>query len=236
MDQVPLLIIDPNQLFREGLHTILSRTEFDVIHGTADIGEGLEFIKTNDGIKMVILDFSDDGSDGELEILKQMRAANEDAKLIVLTNKMSAPLLTRALSAGADAYLLKSLSSEPLLQSLRLVVLGEKVFPTQLAPVIASEQLGPAMLEARTSSAKVLSEREREILRCLVQGGSNKVIGSKLGIAESTVKVHLKAVLRKLNLSNRTQAAIWAMGHGLGRVEIDRPDRTETSEERAETG
>ncbi len=120
MDQVPLLIIDPNQLFREGLHTILSRTEFDVIHGTADIDEGLEFVKTNDGIKMVILDFSDDGSDGELEILKQMRAANEDAKLIVLTNKMSVRLLTRALSAGADAYLLKSLSSEPLLQSLRL--------------------------------------------------------------------------------------------------------------------
>ena len=112
MDQVPLLIIDPNQLFREGLHTILSHTEFDVIHGTADIGEGLEFVKTNDGIKMVILDFSDDGSDGALQILKQMRAANEDAKLIVLTNEMSVRLLTRVLSAGADAYLLKSLSSE----------------------------------------------------------------------------------------------------------------------------
>ena len=91
MNQVPLLIIDPNQLFREGLHTILSHTEFDVIHGTAGIGEGLEFVKTDDGIKMVILDFSDDGSDGELEILKQMRGANEDTKLIVLTNKPGFP-------------------------------------------------------------------------------------------------------------------------------------------------
>lgn len=186
---------------------------------------------------MVILDFSDDGSDGELEILKQMRGANEDTKLIVLTNKMSVRLLTRALSAGADAYLLKSLSPEPFLQSLRLVFLGEKVFPTQLAPVIASETLGPAMLDTHTSSAKSsLSEREREILRRLVQGESNKVIGRQFGITEATVKVHLKAVLRKLNLSNRTQAAIWAMSHGLGRVETDRPDRAETSEERAEAG
>ena len=194
MNQVPLLIIDPNQLFREGLHTILSHTEFDVIHGTAGIGEGLEFVKTNDGIKMVILDFSDDGSDGELEILKQMRGANEDTKLIVLTNTMSVWLLTRALSAGADAYLLKSLSPEPFLQSLRLVFLGEKVFPTQLAPVIASQQLGLALLGARTSSAKILSGREREILRYLVQGESNKVIARQFGIAEATVKVHLKAV------------------------------------------
>ena len=214
--QVPLLIIDPNRLFREGLRGLLSGSQFDVTHEASDVTDGLEVVKANDEIGIVILDFSSDGSDAELQILKQMRAANEDIKLIVLTNDMSARLLARALNAGADGYLLKSLSSKVLVQSLRLVDLGEKVFPTKLATMITSGQLDPTVAEARVSSVKGLSAREREILRCLLHGQSNKGIARQLGITEATVKVHLKAVLRKLNVGNRTQAAIWAISHGLG--------------------
>ena len=216
MEQVPLLIIDPNKLFREGLRGLLSGTQFDVTHEASDLTEGLEVVKTHDDVGIVILDFSDNGSDGELQMVKQMRATNDDVKLVVLTNEMSARLLARALNAGADGYLLKSLSSKALVQSLRLVELGEKVFPTKLATMITSGQLDPTAAEARVSSVKGLSEREREILRCLLHGQSNKVIARQLDITEATVKVHLKAVLRKLNVSNRTQAAIWAISHGLG--------------------
>ena len=216
MAQVTLLIIDPSRLFREGLRIILSGTQFDVTHEASDVTEGLELVKSNDEIGIVILDFSSDGSDSELQILKQMRAANEDIKLIVLTNDMSARLLARALNAGADGYLLKSLSSKSLVQSLRLVGLGEKVFPTKLATMIMSGQIDPALAEARVSSVKGLSGREREILGCLLHGQPNKVISRQLGITVATVKVHLNAVMRKLNVSNRTQAAIWAISHGLG--------------------
>ena len=216
MAQVPLLIIDPSRLFREGLRIILSGTQFDVTHEASDVTEGLELVKSNDEIGIVILDFSSDGSDSELQILKQMRAANEDIKLIVLTNDMSARLLARALNAGADGYLLKSLSSKSLVQSLRLVGLGEKVFPTKLATMLTSGPLDPAETEARVSSVKGLSGREREILGCLLHGQPNKVISRQLGITVATVKVHLNAVMRKLNVSNRTQAAIWAISHGLG--------------------
>ena len=216
MAQVPLLIIDPNRLFREGLRGLFSGTPFDVTHEASDVTEGLELVKSNDEIGIVILDFSSDGSDSELQILKQMRAANEDIKLIVLTNDMSVRLLARALNAGADGYLLKSLSSKSLVQSLRLVGLGEKVFPTKLATMIMSGQLDPALAEARVSSVKGLSGREREILGCLLHGQPNKVISRQLGITVATVKVHLNAVMRKLNVSNRTQAAIWAISHGLG--------------------
>jgi two-component system nitrate/nitrite response regulator NarL len=215
VEQVRLLIIDPNTLFREGLRGLLSGTQFDVAHEASDTTEGLEIVQSNDEIEIVILDFTNDGSDTELQILTQMRAANEDIKLIVLTNEMSALLLARALNAGADGFLLKSMSSEALVASLRLVVLGEKVFPTKLATMITSGQIDPTAAEVRASSMKGLSEREREIMGCLVHGKSNKVIARQLGITEATVKVHLKAVLRKLNVSNRTQAALWAVRNGL---------------------
>ncbi len=215
MEQVHLLIIDPNRLFREGLRGLLSGTQFDVAHEASDVTEGLEVVQSNDEIGIVILDFTNDGSDTELQIMKQMRAANEDIKLIVLTSEMSALLLARALNAGADGFLLKSMSSEALVESLRLVDLGEKVFPTKLATMITSGQIDPTATEARVSAVKGLSAREGEIMRCLVHGKSNKVIARQLGITEATVKVHLKAVLRKLNVSNRTQAALWAVRNGL---------------------
>ncbi len=214
MEQVRLLIIDPNTLFREGMRVLLSGTQFDVAHEASDVTEGLEIVQSNDEIGIAILDFTNDGSDTELQILTQVRAANEDIKLIVLTNEMSALLLARALNAGADGFLLKSMSSEALVESLRLVDLGEKVFPTKLATMITSGQIDPTATEARVSAVKGLSGREREIMRCLVHGESNKVIARQLGITEATVKVHLKAVLRKLNVSNRTQAAIWAVRNG----------------------
>ena len=118
MEQVRLLIIDPNTLFREGMRVLLSGTQFEVAHEASDTTEGLEIVQSNDEIGIVILDFTNDGSDTELQILKQMRAANEDIKLIVLTNEMSALLLARALNAGADGFLLKSMSSEALVASL----------------------------------------------------------------------------------------------------------------------
>ena len=132
MGQVPLLIVDPNRLFREILRGLFSGTQFDVTHEASDVTEGLEVVQSNDEIGIVILDFNNDGSDTELQILNQMRVANEDIKLIVLTNEMSALLLARALNAGVDGYLLKSLSSEALVESLRLVELGEKVFRPNL--------------------------------------------------------------------------------------------------------
>ncbi len=211
MEQVRLLIIDPNTLFREGMRVLLSGTQFDVAHEASDVTEGLEIVQSNDEIGIVILDFSSDGSDSELQILKQMRAANEEIKLVVLTNEMSARLLARALNAGADGYLLKSLSSKALVQSLRLVDLGEKVFPTKLATMITSGQIDPGATDARVSFVKGLSEREREVMRCLPLGETNKVIARRLGITEATVKVHLKAVLRKLNVSNLPTLVV---GHG----------------------
>ena len=97
----------------------------------------------------------------------------------------------------------------PLIQSLQLILLGEKVFPTTLASMLLDmTAAGPQ------HSVRGLSPREREILQLLVTGASNKLIATRLGITEATVKVHLKTLLRKIDVNNRTQAAIWAMNNG----------------------
>jgi two-component system nitrate/nitrite response regulator NarL len=114
------------------------------------------------------------------------------------------------MNAGADGFLMKEVSPEALLQSLELVMLGEKVYPTNLASMLLDLTSAPTPL----NSIRGLSSREREILQLLVTGASNKLIAIRLGIAEATVKVHLKALLRKIDVNNRTQAAIWAMNNG----------------------
>jgi two-component system, NarL family, nitrate/nitrite response regulator NarL len=128
----------------------------------------------------------------------------------VLAGDCSVDALRDAMNAGADGYLMKDVSPEALIQSLELVMMGEKVFPTNLAAMLFD--LNNA--SSPVNSIRGLSPREQEILRALVTGSSNKLIAIKLGITEATVKVHLKTLLRKIDVNNRTQAAIWAMNNG----------------------
>ncbi len=215
IEQVPLLLVDSNTLFREGLRGLLAASHFDVTHEASDLPEALEIVRSDGSIGIVILDFNESRSDQEFQILRQMKITNRGIKLVVLTNDVSVNVLARALSWGVDGYLLKSLSSSALLQSLRLVELGEKVLPTKLATMITDGQVNPSEAETRVAFNKGFSDREREILRSLNEGHSNKMIARRLDITEATVKVHLKAVMRKLNVANRTQAAIWAVRQGV---------------------
>ena len=215
VENVQILLADSNALFREGLGELLASSQFEVTREASNLTDALEILKTDGSIAIVILDLNENGSDQEVQILRQMRIMNRGIKLVVLTNDVSVNFFTRALSAGVDGYLLKSLSLSALLHSLRLVAIGEKVLPTKLATMITDGQLDPTEAEARVSSVRGLSDREREVLRCLNEGHSNKVIARRLDTTEATVKVNLKAVLRKLNVANRTKAAIWVVRQGL---------------------
>jgi two-component system nitrate/nitrite response regulator NarL len=121
-----------------------------------------------------------------------------------------------AFRAGADGYILKEIGCDSLIESLRLIKLGEKVMPSELVRHLPQHSMAPnSSTEPEANLAELLSEREIETLRCLVLGYANKVIAYRLYISEATVKVHVKAVLRKLMVQNRTQAAIWAVNHGV---------------------
>jgi two-component system nitrate/nitrite response regulator NarL len=144
---------------------------------------------------------------GDLNLL---RDAYPGARIVVLADDLTVDALREAMNGGADGFLMKDVSPEALVQSLELIMLGEKVFPTNLASMLLDLSNAPSPL----NSVRGLSPREQEILQALVTGASNKMIAIKLGITEATVKVHLKTLLRKIDVHNRTQAAIWAVNNG----------------------
>lgn len=215
METVETLLIDRSKLFREGIKRLFSGSQFQISSEAASVEEGVELLKSGVRPQLVMLDFSE-GSKDEIDCMRQLRDREGKVRLVVLTDRMCCRRLTWSLEAGADGYLLKDMSPDALKQSLSLVLLGEKVFPTDLATMLISGQIGPSFDSVPNGSGKGLSEREVQILRCLLNGYSNKVIANRLNITEGTVKVHLKGVLKKINAANRTQAAIWALNHGFG--------------------
>jgi two-component system nitrate/nitrite response regulator NarL len=152
-----------------------------------------------------------------MEAIRTVRAAFPLTKIAVLVEQFEMNNMVECFDAGVDGYIVKSMSSQPLITALRLVTLGQKVLPSELADQLGRYSLDHAMpcgdLDHEMEGAN-LSARERDVLGCLMAGYSNKVIARELDVCEATVKVHVKAILRKLDVSNRTQAAIWASTRG----------------------
>ncbi|UEM07210.1 response regulator transcription factor (plasmid) [Skermanella rosea] len=192
------ILIEANRLFRQGLKHLLADTRFAVEAEYSATGQAVDGAVAS-GLVIV----------GEAGDLQQLRSAYPEARIVVLASDFAVDALRDAMNAGADGYLMKDVSPEALLQSLELVRMGEKVFPTNLAAMLFDMNV-----IAPQHSVRGLSPREQEILQALVTGSSNKLIVIKLGITEATVKVHLKTLLRKIDVNNRTQAAIWAMNNG----------------------
>jgi two-component system nitrate/nitrite response regulator NarL len=214
MQNVEMLLIDANKLFREGLKKLLDGSAFAIADEADSMAEGMQKLESGLKPRIALVEF--DASSDEIAILQQMREKHPDVKLVVLAaSTRNIHNLARCFEAGADAYLLKNISPDALKQSLKLVLLGEKVFPTRLAAMLISGQVDAQRPATASPDLQGLSEREIQILRCLLNGHPNKVIAKKLSITEATVKVHLKGVLKKINAANRTQAAIWALNNGL---------------------
>lgn len=212
MDGTSVLHIDRNQLFREGLRRILDDSPFYVSYEASSFSEGAnQVVAQKPGI--IIIDTNGYG-DVLPELMHCARSVAVPPRVVVLTDTVGIPRLATALSAGVDGYLLKDMSADALKQSLRLVLMGEKVFPTDLAHLLINNRF-VAQNSGPAERSGGLSDRETEILACLVNGHSNKAIANRLQITEGTVKVHLKGVLKKIRASNRTQAAIWALQNGI---------------------
>jgi two-component system nitrate/nitrite response regulator NarL len=193
----------------------LASSHFAVSGEASSIKAAIQAMASGQRPDLVLLDF-DTADEEEMDCIRRLHDGDGTVRIVVLTNEMSSQRLAQSLAAGVDGYLLKDMSPNALAQSLRLVLLGEKVFPTNLAPMLISGNFDPAPAIQQVVQPRGLSEREVQILTCLVNGFSNKSIANRLEVTEGTVKVHLKSLLRKLNVSNRTQAAIWALNSGIG--------------------
>jgi two-component system nitrate/nitrite response regulator NarL len=199
------VLIEANRLFREGLKHLLNDTRFEVGSEYNTIDLALAAGEADAAPELVI---SGQAVKDEAD-LRAIREAFPSARIVVLADDLTVDVLRAAMGGGADGFLIKNVSPEALIQSLQLIMLGEKVFPTNLASMLLDMSA-----IAPQHSIRGLSPREQEILQALVTGASNKMIAIKLGITEATVKVHLKTLLRKIDVNNRTQAAIWAMNNG----------------------
>jgi len=204
-DACPTTLIEPNRLFRDGLKYLLAGTRFAVSAEFSTPEPALAQADTGTAPELLIAGQANPTA----EDLQVLRGTYPAAKIVVLADQVTLDGLRDAMAAGIDGFLVKSVSPEALVQSLQLIMIGEKVFPTNLAALLA--EMDPP---APQGTLRGISPREQDILRSLVTGASNKAIANRLGITEATVKVHLKTLLRKIDVNNRTQAAIWAMNNG----------------------
>jgi two-component system nitrate/nitrite response regulator NarL len=213
-----VLVIDPHQLSREGLKLLLAGEAYDVVGATRSLDEARAAIEQGMRPDLVLLVLGHPGESQHAAALQQIRAGFADFKFVIIVSEVSTALLAQCIEAGVNACLLRDMSASVLTQSLRLVMLGQQIFPTPIAsrqPERTSHGVADLKQDAKHPGLnRALSGREGDVLMNLLHGHSNKTIARTLNISEATVKVHLKALLRKLKATNRTQAAIWAMQNG----------------------
>jgi len=208
-----VLVIDDHTLFREGLEGLLERRNIEVI---ASIGSGKEGIEVAQDLDpdIVLLDMRMPDVDG-LTVLRTIRQKGLEMPTVILTTSSSEKDLVEALRAGAQGYLLKDMEPDDLVVALLDIVEGKTVVAPTLTAVLAKVVQGDTVPTAgEPKPIDTLTPRETEILGLLAEGQSNKVIARNLGISDGTVKLHVKAILRKLEVHSRVEAAVMAVEHG----------------------
>lgn len=212
-------IVEPNGLIREGLARILRASRFRIVGSAPELDETvLKSLREHDEVLLLI------GCAGDhratIRQIEQFKTEKPKGRVAIVCDRESPDEVLAAFKAGANAFFARGTSSDAFIKSLELVLLGETLMPAALLALFPSNEpvvhapVRPVEPRATNDEAPQFSEQERRILRNLVEGDSNKAIARKVNIAEATVKVHVKSILRKLRLRNRTQAAVWAMNRG----------------------
>jgi len=211
---VEVVLVGGSALHREGLRESLDPSHFAVIAEGRSFSSVLDLMNKGVSPRLVIADVNR-LCDKDFEDLRRIRDAASECRIAVLSNDLNLNDLARVFRAGADGYLVSDLSRAAFSLSLLVIMSGEKILPGSLTKALTSNDHGLVDIKG-VSDQTNLSDRERQILRCLLDGHSNKHIARALGITEGTVKVHLKALMRKISAVNRTQAALWARSQGIG--------------------
>ncbi len=208
-----VLLIDDHALFRMGLEGLLDRRGIQVIAATGDGRQGLRLAHEIEP-DVVLLDMRMPDLTG-LEVLHHLRESGFKKPVVILTTSNEERDLVECLRSGAQGYLLKDMEPDALVNALREIVAGKTVVAQDLTGVLAKVVQGVSPIAQESSPFGELTPREREILCLLAEGQSNKVIARNLGISDGTVKLHVKAILRKLGIHSRVEAAVMAVEQGL---------------------
>jgi len=216
MSKLRIFLIDDHNLFRSGVKALLARQpDFEVVGEAAD---GLEGLKRAKQLKpdVVLLDLNMPGISGR-EAVKMLVEELPRTQVLMLTVSEDAEDLMDTLKSGARGYLLKNIDADYLVDAIRRAARGEAVMSPQMtSKLVRGLQTGGTEVVLPQAAVKdKVSPREREVLALLARGASNKEMARELQLAESTIKIHVQNILRKLNLTSRVQAAVYAVEHGI---------------------
>ncbi|MCK5916920.1 MAG: response regulator [Cocleimonas sp.] len=216
-----VLLIDDHTLFRAGLEDLLTRRGIQVVASVGNGDEGLKMANELDGdLDVVLLDMRMPNMDG-ISVLRILKKDHPDLPVAMLTTSSVEEDLIGSLKNGAQGYLLKDMEPDELVVALRDIIDGKTVVAPDLAHVLAQAVQGKIKpKEEEINPFAALTPREFEILTLLAEGQSNKVIARNLGISDGTVKLHVKAILRKLNISSRITAAVMAVEYGVKKTKF----------------
>jgi two-component system nitrate/nitrite response regulator NarL len=208
-----VMLIDDHALFRVGLRELLERRGIEVIAAVGDCEEGIRLVREQLP-DVVLLDMRMPGQDG-LAVLRQLRDLPQRMPVAMLTTSDDERDVIHSLQLGAQGYLLKDMEPDELIAALHEIVRGNTVVAKELTGILAKAVQGDAQPPRSDPRFADLTPREREILCHLAEGQSNKVIARRLGISDGTVKLHVKAILRKLEVHSRVEAAVIAVEKSL---------------------
>ncbi|GGS07654.1 MULTISPECIES: response regulator [Streptomyces] len=206
---IRVLLVDDHQVVRRGLRTFLEIQEDIEVVGEAS--DGAEGVARTEELRpdVVLMDIKMPGTDG-IEALRRLRALDNPAKVLIVTSFTEQRTVVPALRAGASGYVYKDVDPDALAGAIRSVHAGHVLLQPEVAgALLAQEDAGTG-----TGRGSTLTEREREVLGLIADGRSNREIARTLVLSEKTVKTHVSNILMKLDLADRTQAALWAVRHG----------------------
>ncbi|MGW1516619.1 response regulator [Streptomyces sp. NPDC001272] len=208
-----VLLVDDHQVVRRGLRTFLEvQEDIEVVGEAADGAEGAaraEELRPD----VILMDVTMPGTDG-IEALRRLRDLGNPARVLVVTSFTEQRTVVPALRAGAAGYLYKDIDPDALAGAIRSVHAGHVLLQPEVAEALLAAQDDQGAPAGRPGS---LTDREREVLGLIADGRSNREIARALVLSEKTVKTHVSNILMKLDLSDRTQAALWAVRHGITR-------------------
>ncbi|MFI6420393.1 response regulator [Streptomyces sp. NPDC050842] len=207
---IRVLLVDDHQVVRRGLRTFLEvQDDIEVVGEASDGAEGVaraEELRPD----VVLMDVKMPGTDG-IEALKRLRELANPARVLIVTSFTEQRTVVPALRAGASGYVYKDIDPDALAGAIRSVHAGHVLLQPEVAEALLSQEDAPS----GTGRGTTLTEREREVLGLIADGRSNREIARALVLSEKTVKTHVSNILMKLDLADRTQAALWAVRHGL---------------------
>ncbi|MFI0979077.1 response regulator [Streptomyces sp. NPDC021093] len=208
--KIRVLLVDDHQVVRRGLRTFLEIQ--DDIEVVGEAGDGAEGVAQAESLRpdVVLMDIKMPGADG-IEALRKLRELANPAKVLIVTSFTEQRTVVPALRAGASGYVYKDVDPDALAGAIRSVHAGHVLLQPEVAGALLSQD-EPHNGHGRNTS---LTDREREVLALIADGRSNREIARVLVLSEKTVKTHVSNILMKLDLADRTQAALWAVRHGL---------------------